>query len=175
MGVVVVVTIVVWVTVVSISVLSHFSTVLPDLPWSTLRQFAGGPAAVVVTDSPRTVWSSATGGPEGTSSDTTLASPRRVAPSPRTRGPARDGRALSTAALEVELRLTSPFCEMVAYMKQETERKVGALPGVTDVSVRHDSGLDWDHVMIAPAAQARRRRRLDALKRLPPRGTARAR
>jgi len=44
---------------------------------------------------------------------------------------------------------------------------VGELPGVTEVSVRHDSGLDWDHDMIAPEAQARRRRRLLALHRLP--------
>lgn len=69
--------------------------------------------------------------------------------------------------VEVELRLTSPFCEMVPYMKTEAERKVGELPGVTEVSVRHDGGLDWDHDMIAPQAQARRRQRLLALQRLP--------
>lgn len=72
-----------------------------------------------------------------------------------------------TGRVDVELRLTSPFCEMVAYMKTEAERKLGELPGVTDVCVRHDAGLDWDHDMIAPAAQARRRRRLLALQRLP--------
>lgn len=71
--------------------------------------------------------------------------------------------------VEVELRLTSPFCEMVAYMKTEAERKLAELPGVADVSVRHDAGLDWDHDMIAPEAQARRRRRLLALQRLPAR------
>jgi metal-sulfur cluster biosynthetic enzyme len=68
--------------------------------------------------------------------------------------------------VEVELRLTSPFCEMINYMRIEAIRKVGELPGVTAVSVCHDSGLDWDHDMIAPDAQARRQRRLLTLKRL---------
>jgi metal-sulfur cluster biosynthetic enzyme len=69
--------------------------------------------------------------------------------------------------VEVTFRLTSPFCEMVAFMRQETIAKVGRMPGVTRVEVAHDSGLDWDHDLIAPAAQARRQRRLDALARLP--------
>ena len=74
--------------------------------------------------------------------------------------------------VDVELRLTSPFCEMVAYMRTETLGKVGAMPGVTGVTVRHDSGLDWDHDMIAPEAQARRQRRLRALRDLPKVGPA---
>lgn len=69
--------------------------------------------------------------------------------------------------IDVELRLTSPFCEMVPYMQQEAIRKIGELPGVTEVCVTHDSGLDWEHDMIAPAAQARRRRRLEAIARMP--------
>jgi metal-sulfur cluster biosynthetic enzyme len=69
--------------------------------------------------------------------------------------------------VEIELRLTSPFCEMVPYMKREAERRVADLPGVSSVEVRHDSGLDWDPDMIAAEAQERRRRRLQAIGRLP--------
>ena len=69
--------------------------------------------------------------------------------------------------VEIELRLTSPFCEMIGFMKSEALAKVGALAGVEGVTVRHDSGFDWDHDLIAPAAQARRRARLDSLYALP--------
>lgn len=68
--------------------------------------------------------------------------------------------------VDVELRLTSPFCEMISFMRNEALAKIGGLPGVTGVSVRHDSGLDWDHDLIAPGAQARRQQRLDMLRRL---------
>lgn len=67
----------------------------------------------------------------------------------------------------VTFRLTSPFCEMVAFMRQETIARVSELPGVSAVVVDHDNGLDWDHDLIAPAAQARRRARLDSLAALP--------
>lgn len=69
--------------------------------------------------------------------------------------------------VDIELRLTSPFCEMIAFFRNETIAKVGALSGVTEVKVRHDSGFDWDHDMIAPAAQARRQERLAMLRALP--------
>lgn len=71
-------------------------------------------------------------------------------------------------SVDIELRLTSPFCEMIAFMRNEAMAKVGALPGVTGVTVRHDSGFDWDHDLIAPAAQARRQARMDMLRALPP-------
>ena len=64
----------------------------------------------------------------------------------------------------IELRLTSPFCEMLAFMRNETLAKVGQLPGVTGVTVCNDSGFDWDHDLIAPAAQARRQDRLAKLR-----------
>jgi metal-sulfur cluster biosynthetic enzyme len=66
--------------------------------------------------------------------------------------------------VEIELRLTSPVCEMVGYMKSEALAKVGSLPGVTSVSVRHDSGLDWTPDLIAPEARERRNRRLQTLR-----------
>lgn len=66
--------------------------------------------------------------------------------------------------VRISLRLTSPFCEMIAFMKKESLSKVGALDGVTACEVEHDSGLDWDHDMIAPAAQRRRQLRLQAVR-----------
>lgn len=76
--------------------------------------------------------------------------------------------------VEIGLRLTSPVCEMIGYMRSEAIARIGALPGVTGVSVSHDSGLDWDHDMIAPAAQARRQRRLAMLRDLPQSSAARS-
>ena len=81
----------------------------------------------------------------------------------------------SDGAVDVQLRLTSPFCEMIAYMRNEIIARVSKLPGVTAVSVGHDSGFDWDHDMIAPEAQARRQRRLAQLRSLPPRSESSAR
>ena len=52
----------------------------------------------------------------------------------------------------IELRLISPFCEMISFMKSEAIAKVGALPGVTGVTVIHDSGFDWDHAPITMLA-----------------------
>lgn len=64
----------------------------------------------------------------------------------------------------IALRLSSPVCEMVGYMRTEATARVRELPGVASVSVRQDSGLDWTPDLIAPAAQARRRSRLDQLR-----------
>ncbi|MES2492699.1 MAG: hypothetical protein V4579_05380 [Pseudomonadota bacterium] len=55
-------------------------------------------------------------------------------------------------------------CEMIGYVRSEALARVVALPGVREVRVTPDSGLDWDHDMIAPQAQARRKRRLTALR-----------
>jgi metal-sulfur cluster biosynthetic enzyme len=73
----------------------------------------------------------------------------------------------SSGHVEIALRLTSPVCEMIGYMRKEAIARIGALPGVTGVSVSHDSGLDWDHDMIAPEAHARRQRRLAMLRAMP--------
>jgi metal-sulfur cluster biosynthetic enzyme len=64
------------------------------------------------------------------------------------------------------LRLTSPFCEMVPFMRNEAIEKIRRLPGVAEVTVNHDSGLDWDPDLIAPEARARQRRRLRTLREL---------
>lgn len=67
----------------------------------------------------------------------------------------------------VQLRLTSPFCEMLPFMKAEAIRGIGALEGVAAVTVHHDAGLDWDHDLIAPAARHRRELRLAVLRGAP--------
>ena len=66
--------------------------------------------------------------------------------------------------VSIALRLTSPVCEMIGYMRKEAMVKVGAMPGVGEVSAGHVSWLDWDHDLIAPAAQVRRERRLAMLR-----------
>ena len=70
----------------------------------------------------------------------------------------------ATGEVTVQLRLTSPVCELLPVMQAEAIRGVGALDGVTAVAVHHDSGLDWDHDLIAPAARHRRELRLSVLR-----------
>lgn len=60
----------------------------------------------------------------------------------------------------ISLRLTSPFCHMIAFMQSEAFERVGALDGVSSVKVNGDQGLDWSPEMISAEAQERRRRRL---------------
>lgn len=65
----------------------------------------------------------------------------------------------------VRLRLTSPFCHMIAFMQTEAQNQVGSPPGVRSVRVTGDQGLDWSPDLISPEAQARRRRRLPVVTR----------
>ena len=64
----------------------------------------------------------------------------------------------------VDLRLTSPMCEMLPFMQGETMRSINALEGVTDCVVTRDSGFDWDHDMMSPEARGRRQLRLLSLR-----------
>ena len=68
--------------------------------------------------------------------------------------------------VDIELRLTSPVCEMVGYMMKESRTRIAVLPGVTSVNVRHDAGLDWTPDLISPEARARRTRRLETMGRV---------
>lgn len=70
-------------------------------------------------------------------------------------------------SVAIHLRLTSPFCEMIAFFQNEVTDKVAALAGVSQVKVTHDAGLDWDPDMIAESARIRRQQRIDQLKSLP--------
>lgn len=65
--------------------------------------------------------------------------------------------------VDIDLRLTSPSCLMVAFMTKEARRLVSELPEVSRVEVHADAGLDWTPGDIHPRAAARRRRRLAEL------------
>ena len=65
--------------------------------------------------------------------------------------------------LTVQLRLTSPFCMMVGYLTAEIRAAAMRVPGVSNVRVKCDTGLDWDEDMIDRDAVARRHRRLGML------------
>ena len=60
----------------------------------------------------------------------------------------------------VRLRLTSPTCLQVGYFSREVTDRVGALAGVTRVTVTHDLGFDWTPEMIAPEAAVKRENKL---------------
>ena len=69
--------------------------------------------------------------------------------------------------VRINLRLTSPTCNMLGFMAEEAHARVRGLPGVRSVDVVADAGLDWSPSMMAPAAQQRRRERLIALQARP--------
>ena len=43
----------------------------------------------------------------------------------------------------VNLRLTGPSCHMIGYFCEEIENRVRALPGIRNVVITHDVGLEW--------------------------------
>lgn len=68
-------------------------------------------------------------------------------------------------AVTVTLRLTAPGCFYYLFFERELRTRVGALPGVADVTVRRDPAYDWTEDDIAPAVRRRlreRRKRLQA-------------
>ena len=75
-------------------------------------------------------------------------------------------------AVTLKLRLTSPFCHMIGFFKTEAARRVGALPGVTTVTLEADNGLDWSPSRISIAGQARREAHLARMRAAPPRRAA---
>jgi metal-sulfur cluster biosynthetic enzyme len=66
----------------------------------------------------------------------------------------------------IQLRLTSPFCHMIAFLTREAKARVGALPGVRDVSVTTDAGLDWTPDLITGIARVRRDERTEQVQLL---------
>ena len=65
--------------------------------------------------------------------------------------------------VRIDLRLTSPTCNMLGFMAEEATRRVRALAGVRSVEVVADEGMSWSPSLIAPEALARRRDRLMVL------------
>lgn len=66
-------------------------------------------------------------------------------------------------AVHVELRITSPSCMMVGYFIEQAQERVGALPGVEEVTLSTDAGLAWREEMMADSAKERRREHQAAL------------
>jgi metal-sulfur cluster biosynthetic enzyme len=69
----------------------------------------------------------------------------------------------------VRLRLTTPTCNMLGFMAEEACRRISGLPGVREVEVISDQGLDWSPSLMSPEALERRRQRLEMLASRTPR------
>ncbi|HJQ46477.1 MAG TPA: iron-sulfur cluster assembly protein [Amycolatopsis sp.] len=65
--------------------------------------------------------------------------------------------------VRIEMCLTSPTCMMLEHFVGEARRLLGSLPGVRDVDVRGDIGLDWTPDRIDENARRRRQLHLDRL------------
>jgi metal-sulfur cluster biosynthetic enzyme len=76
---------------------------------------------------------------------------------------------LDEEVLTVHLRLTSPSCVMVGYIAREVIARLGDLPGVTEVRLAPDEGLDWDPSMMDPRVAEERHTRLQLLELSPQR------
>lgn len=77
---------------------------------------------------------------------------------------------LDRGVLTVHLRLTSPSCVMVGYIAREVVARLADLPGVTEVRLAPDEGLDWDPTMMDPRVAEERHKRLQLLELSPRRG-----
>jgi metal-sulfur cluster biosynthetic enzyme len=69
----------------------------------------------------------------------------------------------SSGEVDVDLRLTSPSCFMVAHMSRAAVTGISAIPGVSAVRVHADEGLDWTPEFIHPETAQRRRHGLRLL------------
>jgi metal-sulfur cluster biosynthetic enzyme len=58
--------------------------------------------------------------------------------------------------VQIKLRLTSPTCVMVSHFKIQAEELTREIPGVRNVAVRSDLGLDWSPDMMSASARRRR-------------------
>lgn len=65
--------------------------------------------------------------------------------------------------VHIDLRITSPSCMMVGYFIEQTEERVGSLPGVDEVTLSTDAGMDWREEMMADDALERRHDHQQAL------------
>lgn len=70
--------------------------------------------------------------------------------------------------IDIRLRLTSPFCEMIGFMRTAALEKIAALEEAGVVTISTDSGFEWTPDHMSPAARRRRERRLIALRGLEP-------
>lgn len=70
---------------------------------------------------------------------------------------------LTDGHLDVGMRLTSPQCPMLQHFVAEVSRVLDGIPGITDVTVRGDSGMNWTPDDMTPEARQRRRSHLGRL------------
>jgi metal-sulfur cluster biosynthetic enzyme len=68
---------------------------------------------------------------------------------------------LADGHVAVEMRLTTPTCEMAPFFVEEIEERVGALPDVESVDCVVDHGFEWTPDMMSEEAARRRRAVLD--------------
>lgn len=70
---------------------------------------------------------------------------------------------VSDGTVHIELRITSPSCMMVGYFIEQAQERVGSLPGVEEVTLSTDAGMNWREEMMAESAKERRREHQQAL------------
>lgn len=70
---------------------------------------------------------------------------------------------IDDGVVEIELRITSPSCMMVGYFIEQANERVGALPGVEEVTLETDAGFSWRDDMMAEEAKERRHKHQAAL------------
>jgi metal-sulfur cluster biosynthetic enzyme len=63
--------------------------------------------------------------------------------------------------VDIEMRLTTPVCHMVAYFHKEIDDRVGGLDGVESVEVETDNGFEWSEEMLTPEAKQQRQKVMD--------------
>jgi metal-sulfur cluster biosynthetic enzyme len=63
--------------------------------------------------------------------------------------------------VDIEMRLTTPACHMVAYFHEEIDDRVSGLTGVDSVDLETDDGFEWSEEMLSPEAKRRRQRVMD--------------
>lgn len=66
--------------------------------------------------------------------------------------------------VDIRLRLTSPFCEMIGFMRKAAIERISALDGAGAITITTDAGLDWSPELMSADAQRRRRERLVELR-----------
>lgn len=64
---------------------------------------------------------------------------------------------LDDGHVDISMRLTTPACHMLPYFYEEIEGRVGDLPAVTAVNLKHDDGFEWHDGMMTEAAKEKRR------------------
>lgn len=69
--------------------------------------------------------------------------------------------------VHVHIRLTSPTCVMVGFLRTEIHDRVALLPGVRSVEVDFDGGFDWGPELMSAAVRRRRAERFAAAARGP--------